>query len=429
MKQILGKEDYEKYSLKIPFAKAGKGLRSYIFHELEKLHPGFDDTTCFDYSFKLKHWSLMAEIFVADRLLLESQGFNFAKGLYLEGQNKKRFFVNRNQKRNLLLIFFAASLLALFCCYGKLKKTNVKEDTAFLEMEKTEEEVPFVNMKELLCDLLLLVEEKNARVANIKFDLNSFNVSVKGLFPEDAKNLLRKEEGLLFYCSNVMYNSALPEFNLEVKRKKILMNDDLCDETKFYAFRNLLLENSAELQSEDVSRMQLNFLLHKKYFSKCLTQMEEYLCRENLALSEMSLSVNGTLMAFSLCLSCKSQEEFSLIQLADLKDLFFGKEKIEKKEMSVLENNKSNFSEQNQKEKNLLENPVSEKSQFEKSQEKDLVNEKLFNGQNSENQNEENADDFFTGDYKIKLGSVSLSDGKIILFYKNSEGKIKGFTK
>ncbi len=429
MKQILSREDYEKYSLKIPFAKTGKGLRSYIFHELEKLHPGFDDTTCFDYSFKLKRWSLMAEIFVADRLLLESQGFNFSKGLYLEGQNKKKFFVNRNQKRNLLLIFFAASLLVVFCCYGKVKKSSMKEETAFLEAEKTEEEVPFVNMKNILCDLLLLVEEKNARVSNIKFDLNSFNVSVKGLFPEDAKNLLKKEEGILYYCSNVMYNSALPEFNLEVKRKKFLVNDDLCEETKFYAFRNLLLENSAELQSEDASRMQLNFLLHKKYFSKCLMQMEEYLCKENLTLSEMNVSVNGTLTSFSLCLSSKRQEEFSLMQLADLKELFFGKEKFEKKEMRVLENSKSNFDRQNQKEKNLLENPADKKSQFEKSEKKDLEDENVFNVQNAENRNEENAIDFLTDDYKTKLGSVTLSDGKIILFYKNSEGKIKGFTK
>ena len=312
MSYLLKKKYFEEYLVKVPFSKIGKNFRPYICHELEKIHPAFDDMTSFDYKPGLNKEGIFAKVFVVNRLFLESSGIKVEKGLCLEGNGRRRFFGKKGYRKYLLLSLFVPVIFFVFFHFTLDKKVNVIEENINQCNEEKDFEEDKLKMNLVLLKYLNLIDKHNGRITSLSFDGNSISMNICSIFPEYLMEESSDERNAAYYFSPVSYVEEKPSFNLEVKRKKIKTYGNVCKKELFFSFRNLLLANGSVVQQENFSSMQISFEISKNNFEECFLAANNFLTKEKM---KFLLILNYFLIAIMkiFCQNCAFIKSFSLI--------------------------------------------------------------------------------------------------------------------
>lgn len=396
MSYLLKKKYFEEYLVKVPFSKIGKNFRPYICHELEKIHPAFDDMTSFDYKPGLNKEGIFAKVFVVNRLFLESSGIKVEKGLCLEGNGRRRFFGKKGYRKYLLLSLFVPVIFFVFFHFTLDKKVNVIEENITQCNEAKDFEEDKLKMNLVLLKYLNLINKHNGRITSLSFDGNSISMNICSIFPEYLMEESSDEKNAAYYFSPVSYVEEKPSFNLEVKRKKIKTYGNVCKKELFFSFRNLLLANGSVVRQENFSSMQISFEISKNNFEECFLAANNFLTKEKMNVESIFINPVKNKIIVNIKLFSDSDNENILSKLCLYKKLFFDYE----------ENNNENIYESDKE--NVSYEPVNPEETMGSNYEKNFFPEIA----------EEN---------QTFLGKISFSNGGSIFYYKNSEGKIRGF--
>ena len=93
-KVMVSVADYEIYRFLMPWKFVFSREKAFILSELEKMHPRFSGSCCYDTKYVLKKRQVMAEVVVMEKARLAR--YKTAGGeLFLESEKKRSVFSNR----------------------------------------------------------------------------------------------------------------------------------------------------------------------------------------------------------------------------------------------------------------------------------------------------------------------------------------------
>lgn len=125
-KTIIRIADYELYRILLPWKCLFSRQSRFIDRELEKLHPRFSGSCCYDTKYIVKRQNLLAEVVVMEKTSL-AEYRQRGGTLYLEGERKRSVFSSRTKLlhiASLALIFLAGILSFRIACSILLQRGN-----------------------------------------------------------------------------------------------------------------------------------------------------------------------------------------------------------------------------------------------------------------------------------------------------------------
>ena len=393
---LIKKSDYEKYRIILPYRFLfGKRRQNYLSAELEKLHPCFSDEFCFDPDFiGLTRKGLSADVMVMHKYKLaeyENRHPLTGSGFLAENCDRHRYFVDRKYKvlvliLSLLLVFLGVGLVSWVIRAGEKEKMNISQEREVASKEGNsvlgEKETPVFEESNLLAsDFFEAIKASGGSIASIYFHTDGFSesleASVEGVYPEKLGGLYEKNLAGGNTLQTV-YEKGSPSLNLSVQRKVTGSNPvsvvtgaservDLCREV-----RTALAECNAVLKRE-------SFIPYKIIFTtveaeKLFTGLAEIFNQHKKSVSSVKLDEQNGALEAEICV-----EESAYFGCGiDLK---------------LIAENASLFIKGKKNSEIHTARAAVKKSQMD-------------------------------AGYK-KIGEIKNPDGKIISFYKSSEGKIK----
>lgn len=404
MRNVVKKEDFEVYEIHVPFSKLGKTMVSYLNHELEKMHPGFDELCCFDYRLAFERRGFVAKVFVMNRMVLESYRRNRRNFVCLEGQGSVVFFAKIRREKIfglfvLVLVTMALCLMTRSCLNGMGRRNDVSAMNVNVVEEVSVDFGTGVDMQLVLVDLVLEIEKRDGKIQGVRIDENGFSVNVSGVFPELVKACVGDFTGVSVSCANVNYVKNEPRFWVDARRNDFASTSSVMDEEMFWRFRDCVLESGAEIQQENVSEMKLVLYLTKDAFEECLLKIDAGMTECGLDCCGLNLSLVSDGANLEMNLGVSNLNRNLMRHVAEHKGVFFETE--EQNEIWEHENEITEFVYVETQE------GVGQEMEFCEDVEEDVSLESVR----------------LPGEY---FGSMTGADGVKIVFYKNSEGKICG---
>lgn len=415
MDNTLKKEDYELYKIHFPVKMLLERKRnSFFYSELEKRHPCFSSLCAFDYKIKLGRKGLESDVIVMNRLkLAEVKKHTGFRGILIP-EAKKRFFISRKYKRVivfLMLLFF--SMLFIFCSllFRENSSDSVLMDSEIensvipenqnSDLENIESVNEYVNLEKEFFDVVNL---SGGKIDSFKWKLSdeyeSVNASVENIYPEE----LDKINSDYLSKSKIIYKASVPFFSFEANKKLPVPGKpssgsldftvhELPEETGFLEkIRGQFLDFSKQdvcLLEENPENLEFIFLLGKN-----ISTAKEFFENVDLLCRECGFFVSGFTLE-------KSDDKYFNVRLS------FCKESGEVKKGSAAASfAKYSFLE------DLIYNL--ELLGFIKIEETRAVTTPQY-------ENKEPADEF---EKLKKIGEVRYKNGRQIIYYKNTEGKI-----
>ena len=414
MKQIIQKKDFESYEIILPFyAITGKRRKQYLCSELEKMHPCFSDEFAFDSAVKkIGRKGVCADVVVMNKYCLAEyedkrrfSGNGFRIDLNPERKSflaKKRFFVDKKWRTSFLFVTLSVTACLIVAAAGiicgiKAGKKNSEagsksdsemaalgyassEKAGFLQNESAAEAPP----EYVFFDA---VAKDGGKVSWLEWNIEGFNqkltASVSGVFPESF------EQGVV---NSVVYENGSPKMKVsyvrgaEKKKAEILISD-----AKAFSknLRNTLQNANTVLIEESASPYHIEFLYKAEKNAEnwsednrasAAGQIFQDLSQiiSDVQRSVTSVSVRQTeseQLRIGLSIEAVPVNGFDLNLLSENLDLFIEREKA------------------------------------------------LPAGDGKVTKTVQKT--FQPADFQQKLGELKLKDNSVVIFYKNTEGKIK----
>ena len=406
---VIRKNDYEKYEIIIPFlSAAGKRRKQFLNNELEKLHPCFSDEFAFDSKIaKIKRNGFCSDVYVVNKYKLaeyERKRSLSGTGLFVEkGENKKlwqkrRLFVEKKWKLTVFTLF-VFSLLALIGIFsGFYTGRSIEDDVG----KKTEISVPvkdnvseisgsdlFVEDKQFILEetFLKTVADADGKISWLEWKLNGYTESlsafVSGVYPENLINAGGE---------SVIYENGIPKVKVsyikQLRPEEIGKNIDsdntfLSNSDFNKLLRKILNEAGAKLIEEKAPPYHIEFLYKPVNASDNLFELlagiisEDRRCVTSVSIYQTESSD----LRIGLSIETIPLTGFDLKLLSENLNLF-----IDESKRKIMPD--------------ATQNPATEKYASEnKMQKKESL---------------------------IKVGEIKHSDNTTVVFFKNSEGKLKG---
>ncbi|MBP5695110.1 MAG: hypothetical protein J6X11_00510 [Treponema sp.] len=241
-KEYVKKDDYELYSFPMPFLLKRSRRKNYIAKKLEQLHPCFSDNCCYDAKYRLKKGKLMASVAVMDKVKLAEYRSGGRKHIPLKfGDGNRLEFFNSEKILNISLTFAIAALagilLASHAIHTKTKSNTERQQQARQAViAETEENTAFDkaihhNIEQsymVLDDFLQSARKTGGSIQNCSLiflqDQNAdqaykMTFSMKECFPQDFLANSEDTPDRQSIFSAVSYANSKPEFSASLYGK------------------------------------------------------------------------------------------------------------------------------------------------------------------------------------------------------------------
>jgi len=337
-KNIILRKDYERYTMSLPLRVILKNKkRSYVFSELEKMHPCFSEACIYDLRTRFGKKGFISDVLVMDKIKLAEYKSVFEnKQLYIEENLKKDVFGTGNKD---FLFWIIVVLLMLFLSAGLFLKSKLSmvqkngfDDLRTSESEKSDlliSEESFMKPGELLNNFLSVVEKENGKIKELEVNCDGFTegfcATVNYLYPENLKQL---ECNMQLFP--VTYSNKIPSMKVSFKERVSCKNikEKASDVYLFNAkFREIILKYGGELIEENVSKHSVSFNIKNPGIFKLeefINQFWEVFIENNICMGALFMK-SGDSFSFDVHYSPQSGVA-SGIQLDKLKrkmNLFF----------------------------------------------------------------------------------------------------------
>jgi len=233
---VIKKRDFERYEIILPFsALGGRRKKQFLCSELEKMHPCFSDEFTFDSSLKsVRRNGLKENVFVMNKYKLaeyEGKRHFSGSGFYIEDSGKhfrRKLFVNQKWKLTVGGCFLCMLLGLAGCLSGAL--AGGKASYAPVVTEKI---VDAESLECIECPLEPVffdtVSKAGGKISRFEWKQNGFNqrlsASVKGVFPEMFPEFFNDfSEGNLNGTSgrdgkNIVYENGIPQMSVSFTKR------------------------------------------------------------------------------------------------------------------------------------------------------------------------------------------------------------------
>ena len=371
MKQQISKDDYEIYSIAVsPGILFKRNLKDYLFKELEKRHPCFGNDHCYESRLCIRGKGIFADVAVMEKLRLGEYRVRYpGKKLTAEG-----FFEDKRSERILYLL--GTGILFLSLLSGKfISVQRDKKNTGPLKEERNaesylQEEPLFVKAHKAI--------PVTARTERIEWSCiggsEILALSVKNCYPGILMN-----EGLEGTYSDVSLIDSIPVFSC-VFRTHWNGNENTVEnlsEGIMEKIREAITSTGGMIEKESLSPSGISFRFGIDNLNKVLTNIEK--CMEENQKSVVSFKIFKEKKTSCLC-------EISFSNSRN------GKTLSGESDLSLFSCAKAWMKSEN-------EIKETETKTSRPKERKDSIN--------------------------LKLGAITHSDGKNVVFYKDKEGKIK----
>lgn len=371
MKQQISKDDYEIYSIAVPFGIIlNHRIKDFLYTELEKRHPCFGNDHLYESRIRMKGKGIFADVAVMEKLRLGEYRIRYpGKKLSAEG-----FFEREKPGGRILLMGTGILFLALL--FGRFisGQENRKNAGLLEEVKNTEstvqEEPLFVKAYQAIPD--------TASSDRIEWSCTNGNeilaLSVKNCYPGVLVN-----EGLEGTYSEVSLVDSIPVFSCLFRKpsNRSEYSAENLPEVVMEKIRGAITSGGGKIEKENLAPSGISFRSGKNNLKEILTELEKV----------MDENQKG-LLSFKIFLE-KKDSFFCEISFTNSgrKQTFQGEQ-----DLSLFTCVKAWMK---------SESPVkeAEKKVQKPNERKDSIN--------------------------LKLGAITHSDGKNVVFYKDKEGKIK----
>lgn len=214
-KNYVRQEDYDFYSIKLPLRIVfSRKRKSFIFRELEKIHPKVS-SSCFVKSWlHLKNGKFQADVAVMEKNLLARYKREFpGRSLYLS--EKRRNPISENKKKSMFVTF--ALIIASGFFSGKILMESFSQQKKLAEKENiliTEDEIPAKAALPVLLAPSKLISAVFSSVGKNGGKLTSFSYN-KGICTFGISGCDVEDVAQAQYCV-VSYKDNQPQFTLSV---------------------------------------------------------------------------------------------------------------------------------------------------------------------------------------------------------------------
>lgn len=402
---VIKKNDYEKYEILIPFSNvAGKKEKQYLCAELEKRHPCFSDEYEFDKVLKrITKKGLYSDVLVINKhKLAEYEGKRtFAgTGFFVDEEKKEngvrlkhRFFITAKWKLTRWSIIAILSVIITGVLSGiyagsssriaKNNQSSIASSTTASEITLSEiiPEVNNLSEKKCVQDLFEIISTSNGKISSFEWSMNGYiqhlKVNISRVFPEQ---LLDYEK---YIEDSVIYENGAPRFTIDFSSRieqidlftsteaPVLTNSDFNKE-----IRNVILKYGGELKVEKAPPYHIEYVCHEENQQQLLfRELAEIIRTDNRTATEILITkcgLNELRVGLTVEVLPFFTDVFDLEEIAENLHLFIDEKKS---------NFNTHYSPQNKTEKRTDKNVI--------------------------------------------IGEIKRPDNSTIIFYKDSEGKIR----
>ena len=400
---VIAKNDFERYEIVLPLsALAGRRRKSFLYSELEKMHPCFSDEFCFDMMpRKVGRKGVSAEVLVMSKnKLAEYEGKRrfCGNGFKIEGEKYHRFFIDKKFAVTIWMtavcLLVAAGGLLSGVLAGKLTKQKIEEtNAAKINGAAVQVSVPASVQSQISENIMekeplegeLLIEKVAAasgKITSFEWSIDGFteklNACVEGVYPENLENSLAPQ--------TVTYVNGIPKLTISfIKSLNASVMKTVSSDTKETAFnvqiRNLIRENGAEIKEERTAPYRCLFSCSSKDgVGELFTKLSQFVEDNQKKISFIRLTPQ---------ISQSSQSSQSS-QASLLVELSVESIPVRGFDLELISGNLNLFFE--------------EKNIYQKAPEKTMAVQIAATK---------------------KIGEIKRSDNSIVVFYKNKEGKME----
>ena len=401
----LKQSDYEMYRVILPYRFLfGRNRRRFIYSELEKMHPCFSDEFCFDSKIqKFSKKGLVSDVMVMHKYKLaeyEAGRSVNGTGFFAENTKRHRYFVDESFRKKIAVLFIVLAGSFVFTGWKLVSiayfSSSVKDAVAKgIELE-TESESGESDLKVAVFDSWTMVklfsELSNAggRIISFTWKKDAFSESIdaklKNIFPEQLSAIK---------ILSVNYENGSPLIHVSDTKKSRLekgtesSKKDEPSEDFYKNVRNAISDKHGTLREEKLYPYSVSFSCSQTFMSEVLYGLDACFSKAGKCISEISFSESdkGEWEIFL------KENDGTLIEIEGSVTLKFFAENFE------LFGDEKKFH-------------VSEK-----------MSPKITS---AASENKKNDSSIKEG--ALKIGEIKSADGRVIRFYKTSDGKIQKIT-
>lgn len=363
--------DYDFYTIPLPVKLLfGRKRKSFIYSQMEKLHPCFSNDYSFDSHLHLEKSGLKAQVVVMPKYKIAEYKAGNKKLFFKECKGYQFFSENKKNKWMLPLIMI---LILIITLAGIKRKASQKE--ILIPQEECLDLPVSTRIEEdyRIIDFLLFLQKEGAEVnfLNWSYDgyTEKFSMLLTALYPETVQTFSQDLE-----LSPVSFKDSLPQMTVSLNKQLLQSADSSCEYNLFKNdFRKMLIQNNVTLVEESVKPYGVKLSISQNQPAS-YKEIFIFLQKNQISLSQIIIN---------------SSEIFLNI------DLTFAPYKLQSQE-------------------NLFE-ALSDKRIFVSRQKKYLPQ------KNSEEKERKGPEPQIKGN---KLGQIIRTDGSVLSFYKDENGKI-----
>lgn len=316
-RQIIRRDDYELYSIKMPFLLRKKQRNLYISRQLEKIHPRFSQRCCIDSKYYLSKKGLFASVAVMDTVTLAKYKGKQTARLCLEENRNRIVFSMHNP--SLYAFVLCASLTVIFFLSYMLSGLFLGKQQM---IEQPLETVTAISLED---DSVLRLSAVLDNICTNKGMLNSLSVlqnqislETTDCFPEQV---IVHEEKTNSLVSNLSYINNEPVFSVSWTRSAQLLYSPVSDpELLSEQLRSLVKKSGVHIQTELTGAAGMICFSELQSFCSFMQSLSDFCLEHDLDFFTFTCTKEGNVLAvsFELARSECVQKIHSLVAMYSL---------------------------------------------------------------------------------------------------------------
>jgi hypothetical protein len=318
MKHSVDPADFESYVIPLPAgSRFGKKKESYIRGQLEKRHPCFSDSCCYDARYVFMGKELAVNTIVMDKVVLSRYRLQFpgkmltvkvpAKNTENAGGKKveRRIF----QQRSIVVpavitpVVFSALVFGVFQPQQEMGVvTDIVADSVIVQEAPTIlEPQPSALLEELFA--AISGADSNGRGIILRFefsrqnDAESISMELSGIYPESLQQILTYPVSF----SPVTYHEGIPSFTLslvsanekkripEIEQTAALISQESLATDIVPMLRKIITESGGTMIQEFAGQGEVKFHIPSINFTSLMERLETLRAKSKAAVKKFSL--------------------------------------------------------------------------------------------------------------------------------------------
>jgi hypothetical protein len=313
MKCYVDSTDFEHYVIPLPSdVRFGKKKESYIRAQLEKRHPCFSDSCCYDAHYGFFGKKLAVTAVVMDKVVLSRYRLQFpGKTLTVKvpvqsAENANRKKVDRRifRQRSIVVpavitpVVFSALVFGIFQPHGTIPEM-ITDSIIIQETPKMLEPQPSALLGELFAAISEADSNGTGIISRFEFSrqngVESISMELSGLYPES----LQQVSSLPISFSPVTYHEGIPAFSLscvsqysapELRTSVALTSPESLATDIVPALRKIITESGGTMIQESAGQGEVKFHAPSANFKPLMEGLEELRTKSKTAVKKFSLT-------------------------------------------------------------------------------------------------------------------------------------------